>query len=212
VQRRPTTATAGDDADAPTRRGAAVRIGAVLVVAALLGTALVGTGVFDRPSRVPDHDGADTTFVVQMVPHHELGVRLIDLAALDASDVRLRELAFEMSGYHGAELAQLRLWRAAWAGRGPGDAGTTDDAGHIDDGPLGMVSDHELDDLAGRVGRDFDTAWLTLMIRHHEGGVTMADAEVAAGQSSAAVRLASTIASVQRDQIAAMLSLLAAFR
>jgi len=184
----------------------------MLTAAALVGAGLLGTGVLDRSSLSSGHDQADATFVVNMLPHHELGVRLIELAALDATDVRLRELAFEMSGYHGPELVQLRRWRAAWAGTASAGGGSSSQVMHTDDGPLGMVTDAELDDLARRVGPDFDTEWLALMIRHHEGGVTMADTEVAAGRDVAAVRLASTIASVQRDQIAAMQSLLNALR
>lgn len=144
-----------------------------------------------------------------MVPHHELGVRLIDIAAMQADDVRLRELAFEMSGYHVSELVLLRRWRATWS-LSPGSP-RSPDAAHRDhgaDGALGMLDESEIADLTARLGTDFDRRWLQLMIRHHEGGVAMADDELAAGRSHPARQLAAQIAAVQRQQIRAMQSLL----
>ena len=175
---------------------------------------LLGATACRHPS---DHDSSDAVFAVHMVPHHELGVRLIELAAVQADDVRLRELAFEMSGYHRRELTQLRGWRTAWSRPSRsmpldsmGPMGTMDiaPAAAAPSMPLGMLTDAELADLSSRSGRSFDRRWLELMIRHHEGGVAMADLEVRSGRCKPALALAATISSVQREQITAMHSLL----
>ena len=56
--------------------------------------------------------------------------------------------------------------------------------------PLGMLTDAELADLSSRSGRSFDRRWLELMIRHHDGGVAMADLEVRSGRCKPALALA----------------------
>ena len=46
----------------------------------------------------PRFNETDAAFVHHMVPHHELGVRMVDTALKNADDVRVRELAFTMGG------------------------------------------------------------------------------------------------------------------
>ena len=158
-------------------------------------------------ARVSGHSAVDAAFAAAMVPHHEMGLTLDQLAEAGAEDVRVRRLAFEMNGYQGSELDQLRSWTTAWGGgmaamhQGPD--------GSRPDGAMGMPGATDLATLAASRGPAFDRLFLTLMITHHEGAVTMADHEVGAGRNGAAVALAGRIARVQRSQLAAMRSLLA---
>ena len=57
-------------------------------------------------------------------------------------------------------------------------------------------------------GPDFDQLWLTAMIGHHEGAITMAQAELAHGQDPDAVHLANLIIKAQQREIAYMSHLL----
>lgn len=161
-----------------------------LRVALLAGTLLAGTvACGDPPPRA-----ADAHWAAMMVPHHEAGIALDDAALRRTDDVRVRNLAFEMNGYQGRELDDLR----ALAVRSTAPPMT----------PLGMPAPAELAGLETLVGPTFDRAFLTLMIRHHEGAVTMAQRDGHAGTSAEVRRQADSLARVQTDQLARMRALL----
>ena len=130
-----------------------------------------------------------------MVPHHLVGIALDDAALRRTDDVRVRHLAFEMNAYQGRELDALRTLAAGH------------DAGHPS--PLGMPTDAELAGLERLSGAAFDGAFLTLMIRHHEGAVAMAGSEGRAGTSAAVRRLADAVVRVQTAQLDRLRALLA---
>ena len=131
-----------------------------------------------------------------MVPHHRIGVELLDNAVPRVDDVRLRRLVFKMSAYHESELHDLEQRLAAW--------GVTESARYP-----GWISDGDIDDLNGLAGMDYDIRWLELMIAHHEGAVTLAAAEVGDGADAELRSLARRISAAQRDEIARMADLLA---
>jgi uncharacterized protein (DUF305 family) len=117
----------------------------------------------------------------------------------------VRRIAFEMNNYQGPELDQLRRWARSW---GSGMA-MTHRTGGTAGGPMGMPADDDLARLKASRGPAFDRLFLTLMITHHEGAVTMARAEVVSGNVPAAVVMAGQIVTVQQQQLAAMRGLLA---
>jgi uncharacterized protein (DUF305 family) len=175
----------------------------IAAAGALLGALLLTlTGC----SRGPVANAADTAFAVGMVPHHEMGITLDEIAVAGADDVRVRRIAFEMNTYQGPELDELRQWAGDW-GSGMAMTHATSDPGAA---PVGMPTDADLARLRASEGPTFDRLFLNLMITHHEGAVTMADDEVGNGSNKAAVAAAVRIARVQRSQLAAMQSLLAA--
>ena len=122
------------------------------------------------------------------MPHHELGIELIDDATPRVDDVRLRRLIFKMSAYHDSELHDLenraKDWGVATPQRFPG-----------------WIAPAELTELSALSGRDYDVRWLDLMIEHHEGAVTLADVEATEGSDSDLRSLARRIADAQRDEI-----------
>lgn len=143
----------------------------------------------------PHHGPADSAFVSRMIPHHELGMELINEATLHSDDVELRRLVFEMSGYHHDELAQLHEWAHAW---GTGTAQRFP----------GRIDEADLTSLAGLKGPGHDTWWLALMIRHHRGAVDIAGEEIRSGTNRDAVAMAHTVLAVQQRQITDMEHLL----
>lgn len=155
-----------------------------MLAAALL---LVACGGGPRP--------ADARWAAMMVPHHEAGLALDDAALRRTDDVRVRRLAFEMNAYQGRELEELRTLAAAAPA-------------HDHPEPAGMPTAAELASLETLEGTDFDRAFLTLMIRHHEGAVAMATAEGRAGTSARVRAMADAVVRVQTDQLDRMRVLL----
>ena len=56
----------------------------------------------------------DARFVAAMPPHHRLGLEMIELGSPLVSDVEVRRLIFEMSGYHTHELHELEHLLEHW--------------------------------------------------------------------------------------------------
>jgi uncharacterized protein (DUF305 family) len=72
------------------------------------------------------------------------------------------------------------------------------------EGMEGMMSAEEMKSLESATGQGFDTAWLEMMVRHHEGAVVMAKAVQADGSSVEAKTLAGKIIGAQEAEIAEM--------
>jgi uncharacterized protein (DUF305 family) len=145
------------------------------------------------------HNDQDVMFVQGMIPHHRQAVEMAKLAASRASMPEVKELARAIEGAQNAEIKQMNGWLAAWGASMPsGDMRMGD----------GMMSAKEMKNLEGLSGRPFDKAFLTMMIKHHQGALTMAKAEQANGMSAEAKNLASKILTSQSAEIAKMQSLL----
>jgi uncharacterized protein (DUF305 family) len=136
-------------------------------------------------------NSADRQFVAELVPHHQLGVQLIDHAILHASDVRLKRLVFEMSSYHHADLHNLEHWKMEW-----GVTLSKDFPGHLSNTELTMLEEQD--------GVDYDIYWLGLMIKHHDGALMIAD-QLLSGSSNFSTRsLAFKLQEIQTAEILEM--------
>jgi uncharacterized protein (DUF305 family) len=86
---------------------------------------------------------------------------------------------------------------------------------HPEDGPgaplmPGMATEDELAELRSLSGTAFDVEFLRLMIRHHQGGLEMAQYTAEHGELPAVMRLARTIAETQSAETTTMSDMLAA--
>lgn len=153
-----------------------------------------------------DHNDADIAFINDMTPHHEGAVMMSELAADRADSSQVQELADRISGAQEPELSRMQDMAEAWGveldssggGHGGGHGGMSMDSM--------MGSDSEA--LMGLDGAEFDRAFLTRMIAHHEGALPMSEAELADGQNPQAQELAQEISTTQKAEIAEMEQLL----
>jgi uncharacterized protein (DUF305 family) len=76
-------------------------------------------------------------------------------------------------------------------------------------GMLGQLSERELDALREAKGADANRLFLTQMIAHHEGAITVAQTEIEEGQYPPAVAMARSSASIQQQEIDTMKGILA---
>lgn len=170
-----------------------VAIATIAMTAAVV-VLISGCGGSSRPS-FDSMGPADDAFVAALVPHHELGLELVDDATANADDVELRHLAFEMQGYHSSELHRLHD-RLAARGLEP-----------LAEFP-GRIDRRRLDGIAMLRGPEHDVAWLRSMIDHHAGAVRLADDEIGSGTDTELVALASTVVTVQSAEITRMTTML----
>lgn len=130
-----------------------------------------------------------------MLPHHHLGMVLNDLAAQHSSDVRLRRLVFEMTGYHSSEVELLGSWA---------DEHDVEAASEF----RGRIPDDELASLRASRGAEFDLKWLDLMIRHHRGALEIAAAQTESGAAEELRELAESVLKIQGAEVVSMQELM----
>lgn len=162
--------------------------------ALVLGFGLVLSSCGGPASKTAPTD-VDELFVAEMIPHHHLGMELIDQATRRVDDTRVRRLVFEMSTYHQSELDQLHAWAARWK-----VSAATDFPGRIDAVRLA--------ELAALSGSDYDRRWLEVMIEHHEGAIDIAERQIDRGSDDGSIDTAESIRRVQAKDIEEMSSLL----
>ncbi|MFC6238095.1 DUF305 domain-containing protein [Longivirga aurantiaca] len=148
----------------------------------------------------------DIAFAQLMIPHHEQAVEMADLALERETSPEVKALAEQIKGAQDPEIEQMTAWLAAWGAptQMPGVEHSGDHAGMP-----GMMSDDDMSALADAQGAAFDEKWLTLMIAHHEGALTMAQ-QVLGTTTDAEVRtLAEAVVAGQKAEITEMTALLA---
>ncbi len=85
-------------------------------------------------------------------------------AKADASE-QVRALATDIKAAQDPEIQTMQSWLTSWGA--PAGAG-------MDHSMPGMMGETEMASLKDATGTDFDRQWLTMMIAHHEGAITMA--------------------------------------
>lgn len=147
-----------------------------------------------------EHNSADAMFAQMMTPHHEQAVQMSDII-LDKEnlDPRVIQLAQDIKAAQGPEIKKMNDWLQVWGE--PMDMSVN----HQMDG---MMSPEDLAKLKDAKGVEASRMFLTQMIAHHEGAITMAEDEVSNGSNPEAVALAKDVVSSQGAEILFMKSLL----
>jgi len=173
---------------------------------------------------------ADVEFVTGMIGHHAQALIMSDLAPKNGASPQVQVLASRIINAQQDEIALMQQWLRD---RGqpvpmvkidglnlmidmaaPGEMDSPDghmkhDAHsmHTDHMMPGMLTQAQLEELAAAFGTEFDRLFLTGMISHHGGAVTMVTdlfAADGAGQDEAVFKLASDIQVDQLTEIARM--------
>ncbi|WP_405977620.1 DUF305 domain-containing protein [Streptomyces sp. NBC_00158] len=152
------------------------------------------------------NNAADTAFAKGMIPHHRQAVEMADLAATRAESAEVKELAAEIKKAQDPEIKTLSGWLTAWGEQVP--AADAPQGGHSGHSMSGMMTGEEMDQLTKASGKAFDTAFLDLMVKHHEGAVAMAKTEQSDGKYQPAKDMAGAIVSSQSAEISRMNKLL----
>ena len=168
-------------------------------------TSSPGTSTATGPSKpVSAHNDADVTFATGMIPHHEQAVAMAKLAGTRASSPAVKDLAKNIEAAQQPEITLMTGWLTAWGKPLPSDMGGMDMGGST-----GMMSAADMMKLTNSKGTAFDKMFLTMMIAHHQGALTMAATETATGKNTDALTLATNITTGQTAEIKTMQGFLA---
>lgn len=158
------------------------------------------------------HNNADVMFAHHMIPHHQQAVEMSDmLLAKQGIDPRVSELANQIKAAQGPEIQQMQDWLKQW-GNPPVPPMSSMPPGHGDmpgmSGMAGMMSEEDMTALNNAQGVEAAKLFLTQMIEHHEGAITMAQKEIDDGQYPPAIEMARAIITTQQQEIDTMKRLL----
>lgn len=174
-----------------------------LLLACCLLAGVIGWRVA-QPDR-PGTDSVDAGFLDDMQAHHEQALAL-SFAYLDVgSDRLLRQLARETIMFQGTEIGTMRGILSEW--NYSVDPNGSDIAHEWLGAPVpiaempGMATVDEVEALDAASGREADDLFSRLMIRHHDGGIHMADYAAVHAETDKVRRLAERMASTQRSEI-----------
>ncbi|MEW2582380.1 DUF305 domain-containing protein [Streptomyces virginiae] len=156
------------------------------------------------PAGQGSHNAADAAFAKGMIPHHRQAVEMADLAPSRAGSAEVKKLAEDIRKAQDPEIKTLSGWLTSWGEQVPAE-GAMDHSAH---GTAGMMTAEQMDRLKAASGAAFDTAFMELMVEHHEGAVAMAKTEQAQGAFPAAKAMAEAIVTSQSAEIAQMNKLL----
>lgn len=110
---------------------------------------------------------ADVRFMQGMIAHHAQAVYMTRLAEGAGASPRVLRLAQKIDLSQAGEIALMQGWLRANGQVAP------DTSSWRTMRMAGMLTDAALTQLAASKGRDFDRLFLQLMIRHHEGALSM---------------------------------------
>ena len=146
------------------------------------------------------HTDEDVAFVTDMVPHHAQALEMAELAPERAQDPRVRTLAERIAAGQGPEIEVMQAWLSE---RGLPAADTDGGHGAHDAAMGGMATGEQMTRLLASEGEQFDRLFLTMMIRHHEGALEMAD-RLGGGTHPLVMDMAKDVAATQSVEIARM--------
>ncbi|HET7229746.1 MAG TPA: DUF305 domain-containing protein [Longimicrobium sp.] len=177
----------------------------------------------------PRHNAADVAFMRGMMAHHAQALEMTALVPTHTENTQIQLLARRIDVSQQDEIATIRRWLqdrgeavpAAGAHAGHDMAGMQHDMPGMqhDTSAMeharmpGMLSPEEMARLRAATGVEFDALFLQLMIRHHEGALTMVEQLLAApgaAQQPDTFGFANDVDADQRAEIARMQRLLAA--
>ena len=172
-----------------------------------------GSSVASSSPAQAAHNQADAMFAHMMIPHHQQAIEMSDMIlAKQGIDPRVVELATQIKAAQGPEIATMQGWMTDWGMGGmagmPGmDHGNMGGMGNMA-GMDGMMTPAQMDALKNAEGVEASKLFLSGMITHHEGAITMAQNEIKNGQFPDAIALSKSIIESQQKEIDTMKQIL----
>jgi len=131
----------------------------------------------DMPGHTVQSDGTmtmdDQAFITMMVPHHQMAVDMAKVELARGKDPQTKALASGVIAAQSKEIAQMKGWYRAWYGTDVPDMPMSGDMAM-----MGMNMDMD----ALRSTSQPDRMFLTMMLPHHAGAVSMASTALPTSQ------------------------------
>ncbi len=129
----------------------------------------------EEASQIADnrYSPADVQFMQDMIPHHHQAVQMAALVKERTNSEEVTDIAGRIDASQADEIKFMQGWLKERGEKAPDPS--ADHAMHTAHTMAGMATPEQMKQLAAAKSTDFDRLFLTLMITHHEGAVTMVD-------------------------------------
>ncbi len=148
---------------------------------------------------------ADVEFMQGMIAHHAQAIFMTRMAESHRASPRVLKLATKIDQSQVAEIRIMQEWLVHYGQEAP------DTSSWRKMTMPGMLTEAQLKRLDAATGVEFDRAFLTLMIQHHEGALQMVEdlfSKPGAGQEVDVNVFANDVVAVQTAEIGAMRQML----
>ena len=164
-------------------------------------------------AKLPPRSQADVEFMQGMIMHHAQAVEMTALIASHTENKELRSLGARISSSQSDEIKLMQRWLAARGERISVDMPGMDMSRHSSHQQLmpGMLMPEQMEALRKAKDAEFDHLFLTGMIQHHDGALTMVKDlfdTAGAGQDANVFNFATDADNTQRAEIKIMQSML----
>ena len=158
---------------------------------------------------------ADVDFMSGMIHHHAQALVMARMAPTHGASATIQTLTGRIINGQNDEIAIMQRWLRDRGQPAPDPEAMGGHAMHGGDHDLmpGMLTDEQLAELDAARGPDFDRLFLTYMIQHHRGALTMVNQlfdTYGAAQGDAIFKIASDIGADQSSEIDRMQTMLRA--
>ncbi|MFC9843284.1 DUF305 domain-containing protein [Streptomyces sp. NPDC060223] len=142
-------------------------------------------------------NSADLSYARMMIEHHTQALEMTELAPKQAESSSVKALAERIAATQGPEITVMESWLKAH----DGESAATE---HAHEAMPGMATEAQLKKLRAAKGKAFDQLFLTLMITHHEGAITMATDVKGQGNNIQIEEMADDVIAQQTSEIGRM--------
>jgi uncharacterized protein (DUF305 family) len=206
------------------RRWLVPAVALVLIAALAFAVGRFSTFGSQSAAATPGTASPEAGFSRDMQVHHAQAIEMAMEIYGKTEDEELRTLAYDIATGQAGQRGQMYDWLVQWGlpqRGGPMMQWMNVSDEHAHDGAasgqqmsdeeahaaMGMASADEIAALKSATGQEADCLFLSLMIRHHEGAIPMAEALLDLGTDPRALEVAQAIKNGQTDEIDAMQSM-----
>ncbi|NUR64550.1 MAG: DUF305 domain-containing protein, partial [Streptomyces sp.] len=151
----------------------------------------------DQRAEDDSPNAADVSYARMMIVHHTQALEMTELAPDRAESTKVKKLAERIAAAQGPEIDAMESWLTSYGK-------DTKDAAHEHAAMPGMATEAQLKKLKAAKGKAFDQLFLTLMITHHEGALTMATDVKGQGNNIRVEEMADDVVAQQTSEISRM--------
>lgn len=169
--------------------------------------ATLSGGMATRAPRTVSPD--DVSFYQDMIVHHSQALVMVETALPRMTDTQAKSLASRIGDEQKPEILAMTTWLQERKQEVPPQATNPRLGDHDHAGMPGMATPAQLDELATASGVDADRLFLTLMIAHHKGALTMVGEHGSSAGEEVVSEMADDINVTQAKQIGQMQTMLA---
>jgi uncharacterized protein (DUF305 family) len=173
-----------------------------ILIAVIVGATLV---LYQLLPKTPGGDSVEAGFLRDMSRHHSQAVQMALLIRDRTEDEQLKSFATDIMLTQQSEIGMMDGWLRAW----DIPLSSSDPAMAWMDHPVeglmpGMATDDQVEQLRTLPVDQAEVLFLQLMIRHHQGGVEMAQGYLDRGDQGDVTAFAENVVRLQNSEITTM--------